>query len=90
MSEENLRRAREELRKQFNTLAEAISNRPARAPSILDMDQLVRLRQAIDTLDHAIDNHWERELPRRNIRPPADDPHFEMHEVPELPGDERG
>ena len=57
MSVENLRKAREQLRVQFNTLADAIANRPARSPSILDMDQLVRLRQAIDALDHAINNH---------------------------------
>jgi hypothetical protein len=54
------------------------------------MDQLVRLRQAIDALDHAINNHWERETPHYDLRPPNDDPFMEMHELPELPGDERG
>ena len=49
MSDASLRKAREELRTQFNTLAGAFVNRPSRSPSILDMDQLVRLRQAIDT-----------------------------------------
>jgi hypothetical protein len=90
MSIESLRKAREELRKQFMTLADAIANRPARSPSILDMDQLVRLRQAIDALDHAIKGHWEREAPHHDLRPPADDPYMEMHELPQLPGDERG
>jgi hypothetical protein len=90
MTDGSLRKAREELRKQFNSLAEAIANRPARSPSILDMDQLVRLRQAIDTLDHAIANHWDREAPHQDLRPPEDDPYLEMHELPELPGDERG
>jgi len=90
MSVENLRKAREQLHVQFNTLADAIANRPARSPSILNMDQLVRLRQAIDALDHAIENHWERETPHCDLRPPSDDPYMEMHELPELPGDERG
>jgi hypothetical protein len=88
MTVENLRKAREQLRVQFNTLAGAIAT--ALSPSILDMDQLVRLRQAIDALDHAIENHWERETPHCDLRPPDDDPYMEMHELPELPGDERG
>lgn len=90
MSVESLRKAREELRKQFLTLTDAIANRPARSPSILDMDQLIRLRQAIDALDHAIKSRWEREAPHHDLRPPEDDPYMEMHELPQLPGDERG
>ena len=90
MSVESLRNAREELRKQFNTLADVIANRPARSPSILDMDQLIRLRQTIDALDHAIKSHWDCETPQYEIRPPKDDPYLEMHELPQLPGDERG
>jgi len=90
MSAESLRKAREDLRQQFIGLADAIANRPARSPSILDMDQLIRLRQAIDALDHAIKSHWERETSHHDLRPPDDDPYMEMHELPQLPGDERG
>ena len=90
MSLDSLQKAREQLRMQFNTLGDAVANRAVRSPSILDMDQLVRLRQAIDALDHAINNHWRRETPHYDLRPPNDDPFMEMHELPELPGDERG
>ncbi len=90
MGLETLQRAREELRKQFMAVAEAIANRQRRSPSFMDMDQIIRLRQAIDALDHAITNAWQREPRQPNPRPPQDDPYMEMHELPELPGDERG
>ncbi len=90
MSLETLQKAREELRQQFIAVAEAIANRQKRSPFFMDMDQIIRLRQAIDALDHAINNQWEREPRQPNPRPPQDDPYMEMHEVPEFPGDERG
>jgi hypothetical protein len=71
-------KAKEELRKQFVAVAEAIANRQQRSPSFMDLDQLPRLRQAIDALDHAMENHWERERPHQIPRPPEDDSRMEM------------
>lgn len=90
MSEGSLQKAREELRKQFVAVTEAIANRQQHPQSFIETDQIIRLRQAIDALDHAINGHWEREPPHTKLRPPKDDPYMEMHEFPEFPGEERG
>lgn len=54
MSDSSLKKARDELRKQFMDHSESIANNF----QFMDADQLIRLRQAIDALDHAIDKGW--------------------------------
>lgn len=55
MSKERLTEARELLRQEFIEYVEALATDNA---SDDDIDQIPRLRQAIDALDHAIDEGW--------------------------------
>jgi hypothetical protein len=55
MSDESLGQAREQLRQQFIGYVEALATGDA---SNADIVQIIRLRQAIDALDHGIDKGW--------------------------------
>ena len=80
MSVERLLQAREELRREF---MEYVENLATNSAAEGDIDQIVRLREAIDALDHAIKGGWHHELPRV--------PESQTwREADELPGDERG
>jgi hypothetical protein len=58
MSDEILPKAREELRKQFMQYVESLAKGFQRARTYEDIDGVIKLRKAIDALDHAIENHW--------------------------------
>jgi hypothetical protein len=58
MSDESLRKAREELRKQFMAYVESLAKGFNRPQTYEDIDGVIKLRKAIDTLDHAIENRW--------------------------------
>ena len=58
MGDESLRKAREELRKQFMAYVESLAKGFHRPQTYEDIDGVIKLRKAIDTLDHAIENHW--------------------------------
>jgi hypothetical protein len=58
MSDESLRKAREELRKQFVEYVESLAKGFQRPKTYEDIDGVIKLRKAIDALDHAIENHW--------------------------------
>jgi hypothetical protein len=82
MSVERLLQAREELRREFMEYVENLATNNAAED---DVDQLVRLRGAIDALDHAIKGGWDQKLPEPQV------PRSQTwREADELPGDERG
>jgi hypothetical protein len=81
MSVERLLQAREELRQEFMEYVENLATDNAAEG---DIDQIVRLREAIDTLDHAIKGGWDHELPQGVPESRT------WREADELPGDERG
>ena len=58
MSDEILPKAREELRKQFMQYVESLAKGFQRARTYEDIDGVIKLRKAIDALDHAIEDHW--------------------------------
>src|ERR1700758_4825422 len=58
MGDESLRKAREELRKQFMGFGQPLAKGFTRPQTYEDIDGVIKLRKAIDTLDHAIENHW--------------------------------
>jgi hypothetical protein len=60
MSEEleALKKAREELRKQFISRAVSLAQGFKRPKTSEDIEEILKLRNAIDALDHAIDNSW--------------------------------
>ena len=72
MSEERLGQAREQLRQKFMAYVEELAI-GAVAPK--DIDDLLKLRHAIDALDHAIDEEWAapRIAPPRNKVDPFDE-----------------
>lgn len=58
MSDESLRKARDELRKQFMEYVESLAKGFQRPKTYEDIDGVIKLRKAIDALDHAIANQW--------------------------------
>jgi len=63
MSDESLRKAREVLRKQFISQAEAVVGNLPAAKLAGAFEEIIQLRQAIDALDHAIENRWGEGAP---------------------------
>ena len=59
---ETLKKAREELRKQFLGHAGSLAKGFQRAQTPEDIEQIEKLRKAIDALDHAIKNGWAAPL----------------------------
>jgi hypothetical protein len=53
-----LKSAREELRKQFISYAEVLTKGFDRSRTYGDIEQIIKLREAIDALDHAIEKSW--------------------------------
>jgi hypothetical protein len=72
MSEERLGQAREQLRQKFIAYVEGLA---VGAVASKDIDDLIKLRHAIDALDHAIDEAWAapRVDPPRNRVDPFDE-----------------
>jgi hypothetical protein len=58
MSDESLRKAHEELRKQFMGYVDSLAKGFHRPQTYEDIDGVIKLRKAIDALDHAIANRW--------------------------------
>ena len=81
MSIERLRQAREQLRLEFIEYVEDLATGGSD-----EIEHIVNLRHAIDALDHAIKNGWDREPPSQ---PPLSQSSTWM-EADQLPGDERG
>jgi hypothetical protein len=55
---ETLQKAREELRKQFLSYAGSLAKGFDRSKTFGDIEEIVKLRKAIDALDNAIDKGW--------------------------------
>ena len=58
MSDDVLPKAREELRKQFMEYVESLAKGFQRPKTYEDIDGVIKVRKAIDALDHAIENRW--------------------------------
>jgi hypothetical protein len=85
MSDESLRKAREELCKQFMGYVESLAKGFHRAQTDEDIDGVIRLRKAIDALDQAIAKGWALE-PSSESRPPESRTWVEAVNEDEPPG----
>jgi hypothetical protein len=59
-NQEYLQYAREELRRQFISFASVLAQGFDRSRNGADLEQIIKLRAAIDALDHAIGSGWSQ------------------------------